>query len=189
MWPPAYSARQLPLLTYIAADKFERMLHDLVRHGVLSQYPGRYKIWTVDAMQPDELRRELTFRGHAGPLFRAVFLNYLLDCLPAAVLDVRSDEVKQLCVRTCVACTTRLAEHTDMPLQQLQERARSTDARVRQEQLEVYGLFALEYDYRPVETARVPYGEFAVAYAPANVPSGCWSTTGRSSAWRSSCRS
>src|SRR4051794_38230059 len=40
-------------LTYIAADRSERMLHDVLRHGVLSGHPGRYRVRQVDALQPE----------------------------------------------------------------------------------------------------------------------------------------
>ena len=87
---------------------------------------------------------------------RAVFLNYLLDCLPAAVLELEGDKVRQLCVRTCVARNVNLKDRTDMTLNMLQERAASKDPAARQELLEVYGLFASEYDYRPVDVRRCP---------------------------------
>jgi tetratricopeptide (TPR) repeat protein len=106
----------------------------------------------------------------AGP-FRAVFLNYLLDCLPAAVLELRSvdtpeslkltneyeqlkarrEEIGQLYVRTCLARNVNLADFTDMTAEQLRERAKSSDPRAQQELLEVYGLFASEYEYRVLE--------------------------------------
>ncbi len=88
-------------------------------------------------------------RPHEGRL-RAVFLNYLLDCLPAAVLHFDGDAVRQLCVRTCVARKVRLADYTDLTADQLRQRAQSSDPRARDELLEVYGLFASEYDYQAV---------------------------------------
>ena len=57
----------------------------------------------------------------AQPL-RAVFLNYLLDCLPAAVLELDGEAVRQLCVRTCVARNVRLADYTDLTAEQLRQR-------------------------------------------------------------------
>lgn len=61
-----------------------------------------------------------------------------------------------------------LAEFTDLTVEQLQERARQIassdrpgDADPRQELLEVYGLFASEYDYRPVDVKTIPHGDFA----------------------------
>jgi len=94
-----------------------------------------------------------------------VFLNYLLDCLPAAVLELEGDQVRQLCVRTCVARNVKLDGRTDMTLNMLQERAKSKDPKAKQELLEVYGLFASEYDYRPVDVATLPHGKFALEFA------------------------
>ena len=142
-------------LCYIAADRSERMLQDVLRHGVLADHPGRYRVRQLDALRPEDVvRRGARFAtckvtGTQRPL-RAVFLNYLLDCLPAAVLAFEGDAVRQLCVRTCVARNVRLADYTDLTPQQLRERAKSDDPRVREELLEVYGLFASEYDYQPI---------------------------------------
>jgi hypothetical protein len=84
---------------YIAADKSPRMLNDLLRHGLLADHPGRYRIRQVDALCPEAvLRKDVTFAGKSGSILRAVFLNYLLDCLPAAVLRVDGERVRQLCV-------------------------------------------------------------------------------------------
>ena len=139
-------------LCYIAADRSERMLQDVLRHGVLAEHPGRYRVRQLDAMRPEMLLAEFgtTESPRTQRPIRAVFLNYLLDCLPAAVLAFDGDAVRQLCVRTCVARNVRLADYTDLTPQQLRERAKSDDPRVREELLEVYGLFASEYDYQPI---------------------------------------
>jgi hypothetical protein len=46
-------------LTYIAADRSERMLSDVLRHGVLSQHPGRYRVRLADPFDTCELSRSL----------------------------------------------------------------------------------------------------------------------------------
>jgi tetratricopeptide (TPR) repeat protein len=74
------------------------------------------------------------------------------------------EHVRQLHVRTCVARGIHLAEYTDLTPQQLRDRAKSTDPRAKDELLEVYGLFASEYDYRPVDPQKLPHGAFAVEY-------------------------
>src|SRR5262249_20670965 len=137
-------------LCYVAADRSERMLLDVLRHGVLSNHPGHYRVRQVDAMEPDKALPYDAMFYHVGqnsasvaaergaapigqewdpvangqdrsPIpkkpFRAVFLNYLLDCLPAAVLQLDGDQAKQLCVRTCLARNVKLADFTDMNLQ------------------------------------------------------------------------
>jgi tetratricopeptide (TPR) repeat protein len=165
-------------LCYVAADRSERMLLDLLRNGILAGHPGRYCVRQVDALKPEErLPQEPSFRQLGGRPFQAVFLNYLLDCLPAAVLQIDGERVRHLCVRTCVARGIRLADHTDLTAAQLRERvarlppypnpslpeARGA-AQARQELLEAYGLLASEYDYQPVDPAKLPYGEFAVEF-------------------------
>jgi hypothetical protein len=163
-------------LIYTAADRSERMLTDVLRHGILARHPGRYRARQIDAMQPEVLGRDVTYQSpHPQPLsqgergegkpFRAVFLNYLLDCLPAAVLRFEGDEVQQLHVRTCVARNVKLGDYTDLNAEQLRKRAKSGDAQAKQDLLEVYGLFASEYDYRPVDIKKLPYGDFAPEYA------------------------
>ncbi len=151
-------------LTYLAADRSERMLLDVLRHGVLAQHPGRYRVRQVDAMEPERtLPGDVLLRDRNQPI-RAVFLNYLLDCLPAAVFHFDDDATRQLCVRTCVARNVRLSDYTDLSLKALQDRAKSRAPEARRELLEVYGLFASEYDYRPVDPKSIPLGEFAQDY-------------------------
>ena len=151
-------------LCYIAADRSRRMLLDLLRHGILANHPGRYRVRQVDAMEPARLLGDVMFRGQPAKQIRAVFLNYLLDCLPAAVLELDGDQVKYLCVRTCVARNVNLEHFTDMRLDALKERAKADDPLAKQELLEVYGLFASEYDYRPVDVKTLPHGAFAFEY-------------------------
>jgi tetratricopeptide (TPR) repeat protein len=155
-------------LCYIAADKSPRMLLDVLRHGVLANHAGRYRVRQLDAMDPQILLNDMFFarsNRQARPVrLRAVFLNYLLDCLPAAVLQVEGDQVMQLCVRTCVARNVKLEHYTDMRAEALRARAKSNDSRAKQELLEVYGLFASEYDYRPIDVESLPYGRFALEY-------------------------
>jgi tetratricopeptide (TPR) repeat protein len=144
------------------------MLTDVIRHGVLTNHPGRYRLRLVDAMCPEkDLPHDAAFVSHPRKErpFRAVFLNYLLDCLPAAVLEFDGDQVKELQVRTCVARNVRLEDFTDMTIEQLKERGKSNEPRAKQELLEVYGLFASEYDYRPVDPSKIPFSEFGIRYA------------------------
>jgi tetratricopeptide (TPR) repeat protein len=151
-------------LTYLAADRSERMLLDVARHGVLAGHPGRYRLRLVDALDPAPLLGDLMFRGQPARPLRAVFLNYLLDCLPAAVLQIEGGAVRQLCVRTCVARNVRLEDHTDLTVKQLAERASSGGSQAERDLLEVYGLFASEYDYRPVDVETLPHGPFTFEY-------------------------
>src|SRR5262249_11307376 len=149
-------------LTYVLGDHSQRMLLDVCRSGALAGHPGRYRLRVVDALRPDDRRpRDLLFRGHPGRPLRAVFLNYVLDCLPAASLQFDGEQAKQLCVRICVARNIRLEDHTDLSAQALADRAKGGGPEAERDLLEVYGLFASEYDYRPVDLTTLPYGDFA----------------------------
>src|SRR5438094_260703 len=86
---------------------------------------GQQRLRVVDALNPGKhLPHDIAFANGGGRPFRAVYLNYVIDCLPVGVLDVSGEQVKQLCVRTCVARTVNLEEHTDMTAAMLAERAK-----------------------------------------------------------------
>jgi tetratricopeptide (TPR) repeat protein len=150
-------------LIYVAADRSPRMLRDAGRHGVFAKHAGRYVLRVADALCPEQtLAKDPVFGGSSPRPFRAVFLNYLLDCLPAAVLRVANGVVSQLCVRTCVARKTDLREFDGMRIEEIHRLVASADPADRRELLAVYPALVAQYDFRPVDTASIPYGDFAV---------------------------
>ena len=88
----------------------------------------------------------------------------MLDCLPATFVKVNGDGLEQLCVRTCVARNLDLAEFTPRTIHELTLRAQSPDEAQHKPLLDLYGLFASEYDSRPVRVEDVPLGTFAQEY-------------------------
>ena len=58
----------------------------------------------------------------------------------------------------------RLEDYTDLTAEHLALLAKTNDAAAQRELLEVYGLFASEYDYRPVDIKKVPLGDFALEF-------------------------
>ena len=115
-------------LTYIAADRSERMLHDVLRHGVLGGHPGRYRVRQVDAMEPEgragsgcEVGAGRTRASGCGRCFST---TCSIACRPRCC-ELDGDAVRQLCVRTCVARNVRLADYTDLTAEQLRQRART----------------------------------------------------------------
>src|SRR5207244_743617 len=74
-------------LCYVAADRSPRMLRDAARAGVFVGHPGRYRLRVIDALNPAPgLFADADVRECGARPLRAVFLNYLLDCLPACVV-------------------------------------------------------------------------------------------------------
>ncbi len=152
-------------LCYVAADYSERMLLDAARRGTFAAHPGRYLLRVADAMKPEEALARCPVLGAEGrAAFRAVFLNYLLDCLPAAVLRRDEGGLKQLCVRTCLARGAGPGE-VALGVEELRRLAGSAEARDRRELREVAALLVAEYDYRPADVAAIPHGELAVRQA------------------------
>jgi hypothetical protein len=152
-------------LYYVLGDYSERMLLDVARHGLLTAHPGHYLLRVVDARAPDDfLPHNLCVTKGARPLFRAVFLNYVLDCLPPTFLRVEDDSIQQLHVRTCLSRGVQLHEYTDVHPEDLARLAASPDYRDREQLLQFYGLFTSEYRYFPVSLDRLPHADFLARY-------------------------
>jgi tetratricopeptide (TPR) repeat protein len=98
-----------------------------------------------------------------------VFLNYLLDCLPACVVKVDADEVQLLHARTCLPPGLNWRSHLPASPEELRQLAASSDPALRRELLPVYPLMLAEYQYRAVDRSQVPYREFILEQA-AQVP-------------------
>jgi len=150
-------------LHYVAADKSQPMLDDLARHGMLDAHAGRFQLCRVDA---ERIGLDLApLVGQGGPAdggFCAVFLNYVLDGLPAAVLRLDGQGASQLCVRTSLARGIRLADFTPLTAEQVQERARSDNPAQRAELVGLHRVLALSYEFQPLALDALPHAPFAV---------------------------
>jgi tetratricopeptide (TPR) repeat protein len=160
-------------LIYVAGDRSPKMLRDAGRQGIFANHAGRYVLRVIDALCPERgLANDPLFEGSLPRPFRAVFLNYLLDCLPAAFLRVGDEGVSQLCVRTCVARRTDLREFVGTDISEIRRLAKSSDPSARQELLAAYPALVAQYDFRPVDPTALPHGEFAFRQARQS-KSGC----------------
>lgn len=154
-------------LTYVAGDYSERMLRDAAKRGVFAQHPGRVLMRVVDAMHPETVMDQCLPSQASKAPFRAVFLNYLLDCLPATVLRVQEREVAQLCVKTSLARGVDLSAFTSLPRDELVERARKTNwsEEDSDELTSAFEGFTSDYDFQPTSASAIPHGEFGVGVA------------------------
>jgi tetratricopeptide (TPR) repeat protein len=150
-------------LQYVAADKSQPMLDDLARHGMLDAHAGRHQFCRVDA---ERIGADLApLVGQGGPAeggFCAVFLNYMLDSLPAAVLRLDGQGASQLCVRTSLARGIDLRDFTPLTVDEVRERAASTDPARRAELVGLYRVLALACEFRPLALDALPHAPFAV---------------------------
>jgi tetratricopeptide (TPR) repeat protein len=147
---------------YIAADSSERMLSHLEAHRVLEDHEGHYRLALVDAMNPRLDWQEGRTDSLSGAV-RAVFLNYVLDSLPATVLKLDGEEISQLCLRTYLARGVDIRDHTALSAEDLVRCAVSSDPEEKQQLIDLYHLFSLDFDYRPVALGTLPYAELAVS--------------------------
>lgn len=154
-------------LCYVATDRSERMLADLCKHRIFENHEGHYRLALVDALYPDrDLANDPARATHSGRPFRAIFANYVLDVLPAAVLKIERDDVRQLVVRTCLARGVNLSEYTKLTADDLARLASSPDPADKQRLLELSDLLASEYDFRTVgPAAQLPHGDLAVKFS------------------------
>jgi len=157
-------------LCYVAADRSEKMLVDACRHGVFANHPGRYLLRVVDANEPlTSLIEDLELVGSRGRPIRAVFLNYILDCLPATVLEINEQNVRQLCIRSYLARGVELNEYTHLGLDEIIRLANENDPGSYSELTPLYGLLASEYDYIEVDPDSLPFADVAIELARGRV--------------------
>ena len=139
-------------LTYVLADHSEPMLDDASRAGVFPRH------CSVAFARADAVQQQFeAVQGDVpdGTHFVAIFLNYLLDCLPATVLRRHGDAVEQLCVQTELPPGNRLFR--DLPGAQDRAIGYSTGTNSdRSGLIDLYPIFRLRCRYEPVREGDVP---------------------------------
>jgi tetratricopeptide (TPR) repeat protein len=153
-------------LLYIASDRSSATIRQWSERGIFDQHTGH-----VLALRGDATDLQLP----AGARPRAVFCNYVLDVLPSAVLRHDSDGqdndgmIRQLCVRTRLAGdATLLATYTHLTIDEIRERARSTDPAVLVTLLPVLSLLEYEIDMQSIGIEEIRYAPEALAWGSPN---------------------
>lgn len=136
-------------LTLVLADSSRAMLDAILSGGVLAEHEGRFELRWADPGRPAEAARP-------GEL-HAVFLNYVLDNLPASLLGRGPAGLEQLCVRTRLGEGIELADYTKLAPAQLAEHARAGDAEARRALGELRPALVMDGRYEPVkDSASLP---------------------------------
>jgi tetratricopeptide (TPR) repeat protein len=86
-------------LCYVAADASARLLEAAMSHGALASHSGHVEFQSANALREDF---SLVSEDGAPRKFQAIFLNYLLDSLPADVLCWKSGQWQRLYLRTAI---------------------------------------------------------------------------------------
>jgi hypothetical protein len=135
-------------LTLVLADSSRGMLDDVASHAVLAEHEGRYELVHSDPDRPAQ--------AAGGDPFHAVFLNYLLDALPASVVRRGHKGLEQLCVRTRLADDADLADYTALPFERVVELADAPAEAARERLADLHPALVLDVRYEPVRPETMP---------------------------------
>ena len=133
--------------TLVLADSSRAMLDAISANGVLAEHEGRYELVHSDPSRPHQAAVD-------GEGLRAIFLNYVLDSLPASILRRAATGIEQLSVRTSVDPEVALPDYTALSLPQLLElaSAQTVDPRL----ADLHPALVIDVRYEPVVVAELP---------------------------------
>jgi hypothetical protein len=136
-------------VTLVLADSSRAMLDAIEANRVLAGHEGHYELVHSDPGRPEQA-------GGGGEL-HAVFLNYVLDSLPASVVRRGDAGPEQLCARTRVAPGAALADYTELSLEDLVGLSRAgEDGSDRAALADVFGALVVDVRYEPVGDGALP---------------------------------
>lgn len=145
-------------ITLVLADSSRAMLDAIASDGLLAEHQGHYELVHSDASRPEQAAGEAELH--------AVFLNYVLDSLPASILRRAEDGVEQLCIRTCLARGVALADYTALSPAQLRELVEAPAEASMHQLADIYPALAIDARYEPVPVAELPEEDALDAILP-----------------------
>lgn len=144
-------------LTYVVSDASPSTVERWRSSGLFERHPDRVLLAVAAAGEPEILRSlDGAMVASPGPPL-AVFCNYVLDVLPAAIVRRGEDgNAEQLCLRThLVDDDALIRQYTKLDPAQIRELASSNDAADRRKLIPLLTLFEFEAAYLPVQ--ELPY--------------------------------
>jgi tetratricopeptide (TPR) repeat protein len=144
-------------LVYFVSDQSPRMVQQWDERGLFAEHAGHVVLGTCDARRPAEFQ---AIQGPALPFeaLRAIFANYLLDVLPAAIVRAGPAGPEQLCVRTHLRNSWRLLpQYTSLSLEEVRSLASSENAEDRARLFPILRLLEFETRFLPVGNEALPY--------------------------------
>jgi len=145
-------------LCYFVTDGSTRTVDELSSSGVLARHAGRYRTQTLDVRRPGSAAEQF------GQL-NAVFANYLLDCLPAAILSFDGPECSQLNVRTSMRMGSADEDSIRSRIAEVRRQPHTDDPSWQRAILDLYELLSLECRFDRVDASQLPYPAQAAALA------------------------
>ncbi|HEY8460449.1 MAG TPA: SAM-dependent methyltransferase [Blastocatellia bacterium] len=152
-------------LTYFVSDNSRRAVEQWHEQGLFTEHAERVVIGTCDSTRPDDFR-DLQGNSVRPGFLRAVFANYALDVLPAAIIRVGPKGLEQLCVRTRLTTDGGLfSRYSPLSLDEIMALAGAGSAADLTPLLPLLPLLEFETDFRPLSPAELPpYSEEAVEF-------------------------
>ena len=150
-------------LSYVVSDRSRRAVEQWQEAALFADHEGHVIIAVGNALRPTELSGLQGNRLMIAPP-RAVFANYALDVLPAAIIRAGVQGPEQLCVRTHLATHRGLLSHYShlSPLE-VQALANSEAPTERAKLLPVLTLLELETAFQLLDQHALPYLAEALA--------------------------
>ena len=136
-------------LQYYVSDRSRRTVEQWSERELFARDAGRAIPCICDALDPAAAQ---TLDGQAIALsgLRAIFANYVLDSLPAAILRKGENGPEQLCVRThLTGDQQRIRQYTTLDLDALRALAASPDPVERAQLIPLMPLFEFEPQFQP----------------------------------------
>jgi tetratricopeptide (TPR) repeat protein len=146
-------------MTLILADSSRAMLDAIAANEVLAEHKGHYELVHSDPFRPAQAAT-----GKDG--LHAVFLNYVLDSLPASVVRRTETGIEQLCVRTCLDRDVVLEDYTALSLAEVINLAGATDEAAKQELVDLYPALVVDLRYEALAAGELPEEDTLDAVLP-----------------------
>jgi tetratricopeptide (TPR) repeat protein len=144
-------------LTYFISDRSPRACEQWLENGLFSEHTAHVVVGTCTGDRPTEFE---ALRGEIAALtpLQAVFTNYVLDVMPAAIVKVGATGPEQLCIRTLLTDNeAAISQCAGLTLPEVQRIAKSEDPAERDKLLTILSVLEFEAQFIPVSEDQIPY--------------------------------
>jgi tetratricopeptide (TPR) repeat protein len=149
-------------LIFYVSDGSHETVKQWAEFGIYNDHGAHVVTGVCDARLPAQFRT-LDGRTTSLPALRAVFANYVLDSLPAAVLRKGPEGPEEQYVRTHLADAERVAQYSRRTIDEIRALAAASDPAERATLAALSPALEFEAEFRPVN-GRVPWVDEAIAF-------------------------
>jgi tetratricopeptide (TPR) repeat protein len=147
-------------LMYVVTDGSRRTVEQWVERDIFGPHTGHFALAVADALGATDVDWVLPVPHTAAPPrldgLAAVFTNYLLDVLPAAVIRQADGGLEQLCVRTSLLDDpSAVAQYTRRSCEEIRRLAEDPEGRP--ELLPLLPVLELETRFEPLAEGTIPH--------------------------------